>query len=342
MKILIVTDAWLPQINGVVTTLRKTQAMLTDWGHEVQVVEPSQFKTVPCPGYNTIRLAVFPKGKLSGIIQDFQPDSIHIATEGPLGIAARSYCKRKRRMFTTSFHTRFAEYIKMYMPRMPVSLKSLYAYLRWFHSPALNTLVATPSLHEELKERDFSNLARWSRGVDLELFRPRSKDFIEEEGPVFMYMGRVSVEKNIDEFLKLDLPGCKYVIGDGPYLETLKQRYPEVRFTGFKKGEELASYLAAADVFVFPSLTDTFGLVMLEAMACGVPVAAFPVTGPKDVVIDGKTGYLDEDLKQAALKALELNPEDCCNHARQFSWENCSQQFLSYAQRLQQLSSKAA
>ena len=327
MKIVIATDAWAPQINGVVTTLEKMGEELTALGNSVKYITPEGFKTFPCPSYPSIRLSILPKAKVTSMLNEFEPDAIHIATEGPLGQAARAYCLKNKLKFTTSYHTQFPEYVRL---RAPVPLAWTYAYLRRFHDKAERTMVPTPSQQQMLFNRNFSNVVVWSRGVDTELFHPREKEFIKDPRPISMYMGRVAVEKNIEAFLELELPGTKYVVGDGPDLNMLKSKYPDTKFTGFKRGIELAQYLSAADVFVFPSLTDTFGLVMLEAMACGVPVAAFPVTGPIDVVVQGKTGIVDNDLKQAVLKALELQPIDCITYAKQNSWRNCAETFFSH------------
>lgn len=327
MKIAIVTDAWLPQINGVVTTLSNTQRELENMGHEVLTVTPVGFKTIPCPTYPEIRLSIAPGEKVGEMLRTFSPDAVHIATEGPLGLAARSWCIHEKFPFTTSFHTRFPEYVNL---RFHIPLHFTYAFLRWFHSAAQHTLVATAPLAKELEQRGMKNLVLWSRGVDTELFRPRSKSLIPDARPVFTYLGRVAVEKNIESFLKLDLPGTKYIIGDGPDLAEMKRRYPEVKFAGFKTGEDLAQHLAAADVFVFPSRTDTFGLVIIEALACGVPVAAYPVRGPLDIIEDGETGCLDEDLQAAALKALSIDAYSCRESALKYTWAECTRQFLSH------------
>ncbi len=326
MKISIVTDAWAPQINGVVTTLEKMGEELNKAGNDVRYITPEYFKTFPCPSYPSIRLAIFPDSKVAAMLADFQPDAVHIATEGPLGHAARKYCIRTGLKFTTSYHTQFPEYVRL---RAPIPIGWTYRYLKRFHDRAERTMVPTPSQKQKLDERNFSNVVVWSRGVDTDLFHPRDKTFIDAERPVSMYMGRVAVEKNIEAFLDLDLPGTKYIVGDGPDLAEMKKKYPDVVFTGFKRGIELAQYLAAADVFVFPSLTDTFGLVMLEAMACGVPVAAFPVTGPVDVVKQRVTGVLDDDLQKAVAGALKLNPQDCIDYARQNSWAQCAELFFN-------------
>lgn len=327
MKIVIATDAWKPQINGVVTTLEKTGEELTALGNEVKYITPEGFKTFPCPSYPSIRLAIRPKNKVAFILDEFAPDAIHIATEGPLGQASRAYCIKNNLQFTSSYHTQFPEYVRL---RAPVPVSWTYAFLRRFHDKAMRTMVPTPSQQQRLIDNKFSNIVVWSRGVDTTHFHPRDKNFIKAARPVSMYMGRVAIEKNIEAFLGLDLPGTKFVVGDGPDLEALKKKYPAVMFTGFKQGEELAQYLAAADVFVFPSLTDTFGLVMLEAMASGLPVAAFPVTGPIDVVKQGETGILNHDLKKAVLEALDLNPNDCIAYARNSSWRNCAETFFSH------------
>ncbi len=327
MKIAIVTDAWFPQINGVVTTLSKTRQELNKLGHETLVISPNEFKSIPCPTYPEIQLSLAPGKKLTQMMQSFKPDAVHIATEGPLGLAARSWCIKQNFPFTTSFHTRFPEYVKL---RFNIPLKITYAFLRWFHSAAQYTMVATDALKGELEQRGLKNLVLWSRGVDTELFQPYPKSFLSDARPIFMYMGRVAVEKNIEAFLKLDLPGTQYVIGDGPALEEMQQRYPKAKFTGCKSGVDLARYLAAADVFVFPSRTDTFGLVIIEALACGVPVAAYPVRGPLDIIEEGETGYLDEDLKRAAMQALALDGHKCRASALKYTWAACTQQFLEH------------
>ncbi|GAB4356975.1 MAG: glycosyltransferase family 1 protein [Immundisolibacter sp.] len=325
MRIVLVSDAWQPQVNGVVTTLTRTCAELTALGHQVEVIGPDRFRTLPCPGYRSIRLALLPGRKLTRLLDTLAPDAIHIATEGPLGQTARRYCLNRRLAFTTAYHTQFPEYLAL---RTPIPARWTYRLMRRFHAPAARTMVAAPSQMALLERHGFTHLARWSRGVDTELFRPRDKDFLPGPRPIAMYVGRVAVEKNLDAFLALDLPGCKYVVGDGPALAALRARYPTVRFTGFKLGEELARHVAAADVFVFPSRTDTFGLVLLEAMASGVPVAAYPVTGPRDVVVPGVTGVLHEDLGRAARQALQLDPAACVAYARGFSWRNATLDFL--------------
>jgi len=327
LKIAIITDAWKPQVNGVVRTYENTAAQLDVLGHEVLFINPQDYRTIPCPSYPSIRLAVTPGRRLAGQLREYEPDAIHIATEGPLGHAARSWCLKQSFPFTTAFHTQFPEYIRL---RIPVPVSWSYAWMRRFHRPAVRTMVPTASQRLHLLDRDFDNVVVWSRGVDTELFRPRGKSFLDLPRPIFMNMGRVSVEKNIEAFLDLDLPGSKVVVGDGPDIDKLRRRYPGTLFTGFKFGGELAQYLAAADVFVFPSLTDTFGIVLLEAMASGVPVAAFPVTGPVDVVRNGVTGILDDDLRKASLAALELDSRDCIDYARSTSWQECTKMFVDY------------
>lgn len=326
MKIAIVTDAWRPQTNGVVQTLSTTAQTLRTGGHEVRVVEPNQFRTVPCPTYPEIRLAWFPRRRLSQLLREFAPDCIHVATEGTLGMAARSWCVRNRFPFTTSYHTQFPEYVRA---RVPIPLALSYAHLRRFHSAAARMMVATPTLQKQLEKRGFRNIVRWTRGVDVELFRPGPKEFLDLPRPICVYMGRVAVEKNIEAFLALDLPGTKLVIGDGPQRRSLQAEFPAAQFVGYKFGAELAAHLAAADVFVFPSRTDTFGLVLLEALACGVPVAAYPVAGPIDVIENGRTGVLDEDLRAAALAALKLDPAHCRAFALAHTWEAATKQFVA-------------
>lgn len=325
MKIAIVTDAWLPQINGVVTTLRQTVAVLRENGHEVKVISPDGFKTVPLLTYPSIRLAVGARRGVTERLDQFAPDAIHIATEGPLGYAARGYCLRNHLRFTTAYHTQFPEYVRL---RAPVPIAWTSALLRWFHAPAEHTMVSTETQRATLQKRGFGRLATWERGVDTHLFRPRDKKFLAGPRPIFLYTGRVAVEKNIEAFLGADLPGTKYVVGDGPDLARLQQHHPEVRFVGSKQGEELARHMAAADVFVFPSRTDTFGIVMLEAMACGVPVAAYPVTGPIDVVQHRVTGFLSGNLAGAALAALALDGRKARDYALQRTWEKATQQFF--------------
>jgi glycosyltransferase involved in cell wall biosynthesis len=326
MKLALVTDAWFPQTNGVVRTLASTVRCLQDEGVDVKVLSPQDFRTVPCPTYPEIRLALFARRRLASQLSAYDPDAVHVATEGPLGLAARRWCRDRGQAFTTAYHTQFPEYVRA---RAPIPLSMGYAWMRWFHGAARRTLVATPSMQRLLEGHGLRNISRWSRGVDADQFRPRDKGLLPWPRPLWLYFGRVAVEKGIHDFLSLDLPGTRVVIGDGPLRPALQAEFPEVRFLGFKHGEDLARHVAACDVFVFPSRTDTFGLVLLEAMACGLPVAAYPVTGPLDVVVDGVTGYLDEDLGAAARRCLALDPVRCREHALQYSWEACTRQFLA-------------
>jgi glycosyltransferase involved in cell wall biosynthesis len=326
LRILLVTDAWAPQVNGVVVTLMNTVRWLERWGHDVQVLSPEGFRTMPMPTYPEIPLAILPGREVARRLREFQPDAVHIATEGPLGGAARAYCLKHGLAFTTAYHTCFPEYVK---PRFGVPLAWTYAWLRRFHAPASAVLVATPAIRGLLEARGFRNLADWSRGVDTDLFRPADRGFSDLPRPVFLYVGRVAVEKNLPAFLGLDLPGTKVVVGDGPQRKELEKRFPEAVFAGAKIGAELASYFQHADAFVFPSRTDTFGLVMVEAMACGTPVAAFPVRGPIDVVKDPAAGVLGDDLGAAAIAALSLDRVKVRQYAERFSWESSSRQFLS-------------
>jgi 1,2-diacylglycerol 3-alpha-glucosyltransferase/glucuronosyltransferase len=326
MKIALVSDAWLPQINGVVRTLMRTVEELKGLGHETKVVSPDLFHNLPCPTYSEIRLAVLPARRLAALLDSYQPCAIHIATEGPLGHAARRYCLARRLPFTTAFHTRFPEYIRA---RTGLPLGASYTVLRRFHAPSSSVMVATPSLERDLDGRGFRNLKRWTRGVDTTLFHPREKSFLDLPRPIHIYVGRVAVEKNVEAFLKLDLPGSKLVVGGGPQLADLKRRYPEVHFAGPRTGEDLARHYAAADVFVFPSRTDTFGLVLLEALASGLPVAAYPVPGPIDVINGSPVGFLNEDLASAARNAVNISPGLCRDYALQFSWRRSAEQFLS-------------
>ena len=324
MKIMIVSDAWLPQTNGVVTTLSQTRASLERFGHTVRMVTPDLFRTLPCPTYPEIRVAVFPSRKMAKIIAAFQPDALHIATEGPLGLAARRYCVARRLRFTTSYHTQFPQYLRA---RWPIPEALSYRALRWFHGAAHSCMVSTPTVHAQLAERGFTNVVRWRRGVDTVLFRPRSKEFLTLPRPIAAYVGRVAVEKNVGAFLGMPWAGSKIVIGDGPERARLESEFRHVTFAGYRFGEDLATHLAAADVLVFPSRTDTFGLVNLEAMACGVPVAAYPVPGPIDVIQDGLTGALDEDLAAAAVRALSIDPAGCRRRAEQSGWDVSSREF---------------
>jgi len=327
MRIVIATDAWAPQVNGVVTTLTQTCDILRKQGHQVLMITPQGRKTYPCPTYPEIRLAMFQGRAIAREIAEFEPDCIHVATEGPIGYSVRRYCLRNRIPFTTAYHTQFPEYIRS---RLPIPISWSVALARWFHKPATRTMVPTNGVQQLLADRGFTDVVIWSRGVDTELFSPEQPVDYPYPRPLWIYLGRVSVEKNIAEYLDLDLPGTKIVIGDGPDRERLRAAYPECEFLGYKFGKELARHLAGGDVFVFPSKTDTFGLVMLEAMACGLPVAALPVTGPIDVVQNGHNGILSNDLKEACEKALELNREACREHAKSRSWATAAKQFSSH------------
>ncbi|MGD9341328.1 MAG: glycosyltransferase family 1 protein [Chromatiales bacterium] len=325
MRLAIVTDAWAPQTNGVVTTISSTARNLTDMGHEVALITPEYFRTVPCPGYREIRLSVGCRRSVAGMLDAADPDTVHIATEGPLGMAARSWCLENDFPFVTSLHTRFPEYIRM---RAPVPLALSYAWLRRFHAPAVQTMVRSETQRELLAARGFRHLDVWPGAVDTSLFRPRGKRALCLPRPISMYMGRVSIEKGLDDFLSLDLPGSKVVIGGGPDLARLQEDYPDAHFLGPRYGEELAGLLSSADVFVFPSRTDTLGLVMLEAMACGVPVAAYRVPGPQDVVRDGYTGALDDSLENAVFRAFRVNPQACVEFAEEHDWRRSTEYFL--------------
>jgi glycosyltransferase involved in cell wall biosynthesis len=328
-RILIVTDAWRPQVNGVVRTMTTVVNELRAMGHVVEVISPDRFRTIPCPTYSDVPLALLPRRRMVRMIEAFRPEALHIVTEGPLGLAARSWAKRAGFNFTTAFHTRFAEYIKA---RTGLPVSPVYAWMRRFHGAAQGTMVATQSLRDELARRGFRNIRSWSRGVDLELFKPEPREDWSLPRPVFLYTGRVAVEKNIGAFLDLELPGSKVVVGGGPILPRLQREYADVRFTGPRFGEALARAYAGADVLVFPSLTDTFGLVLLESLACGTPIAAYPVTGPIDVLADaqGPIGAIDADLRAAALTALTADRVACRVHAERFSWRACAEGFLSH------------
>lgn len=325
-KLLIATDAWGPQINGVVRSLENIAAHAASFGVNVRFLTPTDFWTLPLPGYREIRLALANPRKVAGFIADFNPDFIHIATEGPIGLATRRACLHGRRTFTTSYHTRFPEYVAA---RLPIPMRVSYAALRRFHSAAAGTMVSSPSLENILAGHGFRNLMRWSRGVDGTLFRPRPENALAGlPGPIFLFVGRVAVEKNIEAFLKLDLPGSKVIVGDGPLQARLAAAYPEAHFLGARSGEALAQVYSSSDVFVFPSRTDTFGIVLLEALASGVPVAAFPVTGPLDVIGDSGTGVLSHDLREAALRALDISREHCRKYASKFTWKESARQFF--------------
>lgn len=327
-RIVIATDAWHPQVSGVVRTLDMTVQVLRNWGHTVEVVEPSAYWSVPLPFYPEIPVCLPRPGRINERLLKFRPDAIHISTEGGLGILVRRFCRRAGWRFTTSYHTRFPEYLHR-LVGFPEAIT--YRLLHWFHGQSSGMMVATPSLEKELKERGFkAPMRRWSRGVDLTVFRPRPKIETGYKRPILLYVGRVSHEKGIDEFLKLQLPGTKFVVGDGPARAELQAAYPDAVFLGYKKGSALGEVYAAADLFVFPSKTDTFGVVIIEALASGLPVAAYPVTGPGDIITNDKLGALDNDLATAIRRALATgDPAACAAEGRKYTWENCTQQFLA-------------
>jgi glycosyltransferase involved in cell wall biosynthesis len=331
MKVLVATDAWHPQVNGVVRTLGSLARAAGKLGVAIEFLSPEGFPSFQLPTYPGLRLAIPSRRGIAARIEAARPDAIHLATEGPIGFAVRAYCRRHGRPFTTSYTTRFPEYISA---RSPIPETWIYAVLRRFHAGATVTMVATPSLMQELSERGFGHLGMWTRGVDIDLFRPDRAIDLGLPRPIFMSVGRIAVEKNLEAFLSLDLPGTKVVVGTGPAEARLKREFPEVKFLGPLENGTLAAHLAGADVFVFPSRTDTFGIVQLEALASGVPVAAFPVTGPKDVVGGHPIGVLDEDLGRACLEALKLSRDDCRTFALACSWENSARQFLGHVRKV--------
>jgi glycosyltransferase involved in cell wall biosynthesis len=331
MKVMVATDAWRPQVNGVVRTLGSLARTAAKLGVEIDFLSPEGFWTFPVPTYPGLRLAVPRRKKIAERIETARPDAIHVATEGPIGHAVRAYCIRSGRPFTTSYTTRFPEYISA---RSPLPQQWIYNVLRRFHAAASVTMVATPSLMTELGGRGFTNLGMWTRGVDVDLFRPDRAIDLDFPRPIFMTVGRIAVEKNLPAFLSLDLPGSKVVIGAGPQAAELKRRYANAKFLGQLDNGILAAHLAAADVFVFPSLTDTFGIVQLEALASGVPVAAFPVTGPKDVIGNDPVGVLNEDLRLACMQALWISRESCREFALRYSWECSARQFIGHAKKV--------
>lgn len=319
-RLALVTDAWHPQVNGVVRTLGHVCDGLRSRGHEVFVISPQDYRSFPCPTYPEIRLALTTKKQMEKRLRKLQPTNIHIATEGPLGIQARRICRQNGWNFTTGFHTRFPEYLR---ERLPVPLTWSYAFLRRFHSAASACLVPTLSIHNILRDNGFKNTKVWTRGVDRKLFRPIEGVDLGLPKPVFVCVGRVAPEKNLEAFLSLDLPGTKLIVGDGPDLERLKRDYPDAVFFGKQAGETLARSFAGSDVFVFPSLTDTFGLVLLEAIASGLPVAAFPVPGPLDVIANTGAGVLSQDLRQAAIAALAIGRVDPDHYLARYTWDAC-------------------
>lgn len=326
-RITVVTDAWHPQVNGVVRSIERTNAELIALGAEITMVTPDLFRTLPLPSYPEIRVAISTYRRVAREIERGQPSYVHIATEGPLGLKARKWCRRHGMPYTTSYHTRFPEYVAA---RLPVPQSWLYAFVRRFHNGGAGCMVATDTLAAELSARGFRNLMRWGRGIDADLFRPRpdEESLFDLPRPIFINVGRVAVEKNLEAFLALDLPGSKVVVGDGPQRASLERRYPDVHFAGVMIGEQLARAYASADVFVFPSRTDTFGNVVLEALASGLPVAAYPVMGPLDILGDSDAGILDEDLRAACLGALAVDPVAARELALSFTWRRAALQFL--------------
>ncbi|HEX7749302.1 MAG TPA: glycosyltransferase family 1 protein [Bordetella sp.] len=327
MKIMIVTDAWEPQVNGVVRTLKSTSRELRALGHEVELITPLEFRTLPCPTYPEIRLSILPYRRLSKRIDAFVPDALHIATEGPLGLAARRYARKHGLPFTTAYHTRFPEYVHA---RFGIPLSWTYRFLHWFHGASQAVMAPTPVVKQDLEKFGFDNVVLWTRGVDLDIFHPMDSKVLDTTRPIFLYVGRVAIEKNVEAFLELDLPGSKWIAGTGPIVEKLKAQYPDANYLGVLSQAELAKVYAAADVFVFPSRTDTFGLVLLEALACGTPVAAYPVTGPVDVLSGGAAGAMNDDLRQACLDALKIERRAARAWAERFSWRAASEQFASH------------
>jgi glycosyltransferase involved in cell wall biosynthesis len=331
MRVLVATDAWRPQVNGVVRSLEQMIAAAPDHGVTAHALTPEGFHQVGLPSYPDIRLALATRRALAARIADFAPDHIHIATEGPIGWLTRAVCLAQKRPFTTSYHTRFPQYIAA---RWPIPESWSYRLLRRFHGPAAAVMVSTATVEEELRQHGFRNLVRWGRGVDLGLFHPRPQSLLDLPRPIFLSVGRVAVEKNVESFLSLKLPGSKVVVGDGPARADLERAFPEARFLGLKEGEELAGIYASSDVFVFPSLTDTFGIVLLEAAASGLPVAAFPVQGPRDVFAGSGAAVLDEDLRSAAMQALRVPREACLELAARHSWAASAAQFYGHIRRV--------
>ena len=327
MRILLATDAWEPQVNGVVRTLQAVRRELEKQGHTVLVISPERFYSLPCPTYPEIRLAFARTAAVGALLEEFRPDAIHLATEGPVCVAARRWCLRRAFPFTTAYHTQFPDYVEA---RSGVPAEWVWRYISWFHWPSQAILASTPSIRETLAAHGLTRVRHWGRGVDLDNFHPDvgpHPSFAGLEGPIQLYVGRVAIEKNIEAFLDSSHPGTKVVVGDGPARASLEGRYPGVRFLGPKFGAELAQCYAGADVFVFPSKTDTFGLVMIEALACGTPVAAYPVTGPVDVLTPA-TGAMAADLDTAIAAALTRDRAACAAYGRTFTWEASARQFL--------------
>ena len=325
-KLLVVTDTWEPQVNGVVRTLRSLISSLACMGVQVDTITPQQFFNVPHPTHPDIRLALNAWPKCGRMIERLKPEYIFIVTEGPLGMASRHYCLRKQLNFVTSFTTNFPKYLQS---RLGIPEAWTFNWLRWFHAPAASVLVASRSMRRELKQRGFRNARLWTRGVDTELFRPRGESvFTDLKRPIWLYVGRIAQEKNLDAFLSMSIDGTKVVVGEGSALRRLRLKYPEAVFVGNKHGEELARHYSSGDVFVFPSKSETFGLVLLEALASGTPIAAYPVTGPMDIVTSSDVGVLHSDLRQAALGALSLSSVNCRRHAVKFKWEHCAEMLM--------------
>jgi glycosyltransferase involved in cell wall biosynthesis len=324
-RILMVTDAWRPQVNGVVHTLERLAETLKGFGVEVQFLTPALFRTLPMPTYPDIRLALTTPGRVHRMIADSGADHVHIVTEGPLGLMARRFCQNTKQPFTTSYHTRFPEYVSA---RLPIPENWTYNWLKSFHNSGQGTMVATPSMARDLEARGFDRLQPWTRGVDVEHFSPEKRGELDFPRPIFLCVGRVAVEKNLPAFLDLDLPGSKVIVGEGPEFDRLKAKYPDAHFLGHRPNNELARIYASADVFVFPSRTDTFGNVIIEALASGTPVAGFPVTGPIDIVGDGFGGVVSEDLRLAALTALEVDRDAARERAMRYTWKACAEMYM--------------
>ncbi len=342
VKIFIVTDAWKPQVNGVVRALTSLTNELAVMGHDVLVIGPDEgrFFTFCLPCYPEIRLEFFARRRLKKILRDFSPDAVHIVTEGPLGWAARNLCLKEGRKFTTAYHTNFPDYLAARVPRFfaPFVAKISFAVLRRFHAPSSAVMVATSSIENKLRAERFDHLVRIPYGVDTELFKPYGKKIKAYENlqrPILLYVGRVAVEKNLRAFLEIQTPGSKVVIGDGPDLTMLRKQYPKAHFLGLMEGDTLARHFAAADLFVFPSKTDTFGLVLLEACAAGLRIAAYRASGPSDLFENKKANFfctLDDNLQKAIDCALSLldNPQNPRAFAAGFSWKGCAERFLAH------------
>lgn len=325
-KISIITDFWIPEINGVVRALSSLHDRLVHMGYSVQVIHPFLFANFPWPLYPEMKIALPNRKKFARMIEEFKPDAIHIAGEFTVGLMARSYCRKHQYRFTSSFHTKYPEYFNHYL-RIPT--KWTYSYLRWFHRAAVQTMVSTLGLKTELAEKKFQDLVIWRRGVDIQQFHPSKRIELNEfKQPIYLYVGRVAIEKNIEAFLNLTLSGSKVVVGDGPKLAEYRQKYPDVYFLGNKVGDDLAKMYASADVFVFPSKTDTLGLANIEALASGLPVAAYPVRGPIDIIGSAPVGCFDENLALACEKAITLDREACRKFALNYSWEASAQEFI--------------